>query len=311
MSASDLALLTVAAYFSFYGIFCSVSYATALAVIRQSMANPKAPNGLLIRPTFEAVNIFLAFGTTALVLLFHQTFRPISHTILSILAVALAALALRTCIVLRILYIKDRVADKISPWLFAIASLAMPLSFSAAGIYLLSGRLFWQTHLGGSLAAAAVFGVLAPGLLLINRRANKKYRLGGELFFTLWLLAFGSLVPLVAERSMIHLQSGPIIGIEILSGAGLMALMAQYMGIIKRKLWLAAMAIAFAAPILLAWASRSNLVVGKLTLAPAFGAHTSAAIAISAGFPLFVLGFWLFAKRVSFNKVTKLKADLK
>jgi len=142
-------------------------------------------------------------------------------------------------------------------------------------------------------------GILAPGLLFINRRASKRDRVLGELIFTLWLLALGSVLPLVAEHGAAKLQSGPIIAIQILSGAGLAALVAQYMGIIKKKLWLAASAVALAAPILLAWANRPYLIFGKLNLASAFGAQAFAPVVLvgfAVCFPLIAFGFWLFAK---------------
>lgn len=285
MSFAEASLVVVSVFFSLYALTSAIGTGIALDMIFKPNSKTRARS----RPMWEIANVFLVFGFTALAMVFSKALPKLSSALLSTLAVALIALLLRACSVLVLFYGKPDKASRFWLWLFGIASLAVPLTFAAAGVYLLTGELFWSSILGASLMLAALFSQLGLGWLF----SDGSYWLG-KLAFTAWMLVLGCFLPLAAIHTENTLILWPIAAILALAAIGL----AGILWIKKRKLerYLAAKISLLVIP-LLAWSNHEYLVAGKIKLEDAFSAATYGGgfiIGALLMLPLLAFGFWLF-----------------
>ena len=298
MNLVDTSMILIAALFAIYGLASAVEYG-----IMFKMLGRDEPSRAMFTPLWEVTNVFLVFGFTGLAILFNGALSNLSHQLMGTIGAAIILMLVRACLALSIFYIKTHASvPRWQLWLFAATTFLVPLSFASAGIYLLSGQLFWHTLLGWNLMLAAVAGLSGVGLLIMNRRANLRQRLAGQLAFCVWLLLLGSVLPLVWQHSRANLVLWPLLGLTGLSLLGLGLLGIDLAGRTLVKLWQYAAAVCLATPILLALTNRPYLIAGKLTLASAWGAQTygsAIVIGLAVMLPLLALGGWLFIKLLS------------
>lgn len=295
MSIIDTSVILIACLFGIYGLASAVECGIVLKMLVRGEHQRK-----MFTPLWEITNVYLVFGITALVMLFNNALSRLSHDLLATVGVALVAMLTRACLVLGIFYMKEN--PHVPAWLlwpFATATFLVPLTFAAAGIYLVTGQAFYESWIGSLLELAALVGLAGSGLVFINRREIDKRLLPGELVLAVWFLILGSILPLVATHTASRLAQLPLLGFEVLSGLGLMLILARSMGFKKIRLWQYAGAMCILTPILLAWANRPFLISGKLSLAASFGAQTYASAVIIGSIvmlPLIILGSWLFGR---------------
>jgi len=295
MNMINASVLLISAFFGLYGVASAIECGIVLKMLTRDKASRK-----LFTPIWEITNVFLVFGITSLVMLFNNALTKLSHDLLASLGVGLVAMLARACLILFIFYIKT--GDKLSSWLvwlLALGTFVVPASFASAGIYLLTGQLFWHTAIGWVLMGACVVGLAAVGLLFAERRRSRAGQQIGRLSFAGWLFVLGCALPLSFLHSANYLQQSSITAILGLSAAGLLLMIVSYKKTLMLKLWHYGLCCAFAVPILLAWALRPYLIAGKLSLAEAYGAQSYGSIIIvglAIMLPLIILGFYLFSR---------------
>lgn len=290
----DAALIAITTFFGIYGLACSIECGIAI-----TMLNPLSKARKYFVPLWEVTNVFLIFGFIGLSVLFSHSLSLLSSALLSSLAFGLIALLARSCLGLAIFYVDSKRLRRTLAWLFVVVSFSVPLIFAAAGAYLLTGQLFWQSLTGLFIILATFLGVTAMGLLAVDRSNSQSSLLSNELIFTAWLLVLGSVLPLSAVAAMPHLQKLPLLVISFLGIVGLFLALLKMTARPQLKLWKVAAAITFLAPLLLALANRPYLVAGKVTLAQAYSGQAYVNIFVIGTFvmlPLIALGFWLFWK---------------
>lgn len=299
MSIIDLSLLLIALFFSLYGLACGLECGVGFALLNED--SPRVRK--LFTPFWEITNVFLVFGFTALAVLFNNALASLSHKLVTTLAVALIALLLRGCVVLKVFYLDQGKATKGEARLFVLCNFAIPLSFSAAGIYLLTGQYFWQSSLGLAAFASTVVGLAAVGLSFM-KLAGAKVGTVADALLAFWLLVLGSILPLVIIHTTNNLKSWPVAALAGLSLVGLLSLGINLLVNSKKLLIGVAAIVSLAALPLLAWADRPYLISGKLSLAQAYGAQAYGSVVVAGliiSLPVILLGFWLFYKLVSWQ----------
>jgi cytochrome bd-type quinol oxidase subunit 2 len=237
----------------------------------------------------------LVFGFTTIAMLFNNALQTLSQALLSTLVIGLAALIIRACSVLVIFYWRDDQLPRWLAWLFAICCFTIPLSFAAAGAYLLTGQLFWHSFTGWTLLVAAWLGLVSIGLLTMNPKRSSMW-LPNELVFAGWMIVLGSVLPLAAKLGLAHIQKTPMLFISLLGIGGLTAALVSIKGS-GFRLWRYAVAVGLIAPVLLALANRPYLVGGQIKLEQAFSAASYASaflVGTAIILPLVLLGFYLF-----------------
>ena len=298
MSTIDISLLAVMALLSIYGLACSIECGISLSLLKDKDHGAKN----LFTPLWEVTNVFLVFGLVGVATLFNGALQLISHKLLTTLAVAIFALLLRACVVLAMFYGGQDKFSRPLLWLFSLCNFAIPLSLSAAGVYLLTGQLFWQTSLGVVLMLISLLGLISFGLLFVERDGGVRQQAVGRLVFLAWLLSFGSLLPLISQHTVNMLQKGPIAALTLLAGGGLALVLANTVINLKIKVWQLSGLLSLCVPLLLAWANRPYFLAGGLTLKQAFGAQAFAStflIAAAVLLPFLVLAGYLFLKLFS------------
>lgn len=293
----DSALLITAAFFSLYGIACAMECGVGINLL----LDKKSPSRKYFTPVWELTNTFLVFGFTAFVVLFNNSLQIISHALLSTLVVGLFALLLRSCIVLLMFYVYRGIFPLWGRITFAVTNFAIPLSFSAAGIYLVTGEPFWSSIVGFMLIICVILGIVAIGKLFLDGQSDSKKKWSGLVLYSAWLMVLGSFLPLAIIYSEIGLQKWAVATLDLLSIAGLFMAYLAITDKTKFKLKYYAGFVGLAAPLLMALANRPFLVRGKITLADAYGAASYAGAFLVGSaiiLPLVVLGFWLFIKLI-------------
>ncbi len=296
MSSVNIYMTIIAALFGLYGLCCAAETGAALKILgRDKRASA------LFTPLWEITNVFLVFGFTGVAVIFNGALSSLSHALLSTLAVGLIALLLRGCLALGIFYTHPSDPPRWVVWLFVAANFAIPLSFSAAGAYLLTGQLFWHTLIGWIVMFAAPVSIVSVGLGAVEHYLKSAGRSVAEVIYLIWLLIVGSALPLAVQHTNNLLQKGPIALLTLLSFIGICLVWAQR-AYGWRRTWLFGPLLILVTPILLAWANRPYLVAGKLTLAQSYGAQAfSGAFLIGTAviLPLLAIGFWAFIKLLS------------
>jgi cytochrome bd-type quinol oxidase subunit 2 len=293
MGLAEISALATAVFFAIYGVACGIECGVAVNLL----TDKKMAGRRYFTPLWEVTNVFLVFGVTAVAMLFNNVLESLSSVLFSTLVVGLTALILRACIVLTIFYWRPDKLPRWLAWSFAITCFTIPLSFAAAGAYLLTGQLFWNSFTGWIVMASAFLGILSIGMSTIKTERKSDFPLP-ELIFTGWMVILGSVLPLVAKISYPGLQKLPLALLSLLCIGGLGYALAAITNS-NRKLWHYAVVIGFSAPLLLAWACRPFLIYGKATLETAFSAGSYAGaflVGTAIIFPLIILGFWLFYK---------------
>ncbi len=294
MSYIDISVIPISLLFAIYGLAAAVEYGIVTRMLVADNASKR-----MFTPLWEITNVYLVFGFTALAILFNNALITLSHDLISTLSIALFAMLVRASVGLGIFYMRHgEEVPKGLLWLFALTTYLVPLGFTGAGAYLLTGRPFWQSPLGLIIVSTALLGLLTVGLM-ITSQAKKSFSIA-ELLFSVWMLFLGCVLPLSILHNTDSQQNWPVIAVVVIAASGLGLQFSKYLYKSKKiPLIYYSIAAFMAIPPLLAWNNRPFLIAGKQTLAMAFGAQTYAsAVVIGLGvmLPLIIFGSWLFLK---------------
>jgi len=291
----DGSVLIISVLFGLYGLASAVEYGIVIKMLRRDEASKK-----MFTPLWEVTNVFLVFGFTGLAMLFNGALTRLSSALMATLGVAITAMLIRACLVLYIFYMNSE--QKISGptlWLFSGTTFLVPITFTSAGIYLLSGKLFWQSLLGIVLMLMAIGGLSSIGLLILGRKSTPRQQLSAKLLFVGWLWLIGCLLPLVTLHTTNTLNKTSLLGLIALAACGLGLMLLEFVQDKNLKMWRYGALSALLVPTVLAWAGRPYLIAGKLTLNQAYGAQTyGSAVVIGMAIltPLILVGFYIFAR---------------
>ncbi len=293
MSLAEAAYLVATGFFAIYGLLVALECGV---VLRQALSGNNT-SGKLFTPVWEVTNVFLVFGFTTVAMLFSDSLSLLSDSLMPILLIGLAAILTRACLVLSLFYIKPKTRLGTYAWLLVFLNFLIPAVFIAAGAYLLSGQLFWQTVYGVSLFISGLVGVETIGLLYADRHSQTKKRSGYSLA-VIWLLLLGCGLPLALVHDGYFFPKWLAISLLATTVIGLLlAYNDSRSG--KNLLWIYSPLAGLAAVFLLAISNWPYLVYGQLKLEDAFTGQAYAGfflIASLALLPLLILGGWLFVK---------------
>lgn len=292
---AEVSLLISATFFALYGLACAVECVIGLNLL----LDKKAPAGKYFTPGWELTNVFLVLGLSSFAVLFNGSLEIISSALLSTLAVGLIALLARSCVVLFLFYAPK---DTFPLWgriIFAVTNFTIPLSFSAAGVYLLTGEPFWSSIVGYMLMISVILGIVATGKLFLDGSTDAKKKWSGLVLYSAWLMVLGSFLPLAIIYSGIDLQKWAVAALDLLSITGLFIAYLVITEKIKFKLKYFAGFIGFVTPLLLALSNLPFLLRDKITVADAYGASSYAGAFLVGSaiiLPVVLLGIWVFLK---------------
>lgn len=266
MSVADGYILVISTYFGLYAVACSVKCASSLELLGHS-----GPVKAIFSPLWEASNVFLVLGLIAMAVAFQKAWQPLGHALLGTLAGAF--IALLASIGLGLALSRSDGASQALKRLFVLFSFAAPLSFAAAGIYLVTGRYFWQSPAGWMLIIATTLGLPTVGWMLLSRVRKTAGPPLLEQAYLLWLVMLGSALPFAIKHSSSLLQTAPLQLITLASLLSICLVFLKYAYGLRRT-WLLGPLLFLAVPILLAWANRPYIISGQLALSQAYQAHT-------------------------------------
>jgi len=160
MNAELAVLLVILAAFSVYNVLSGMELGVALMRLGPRLA-PVLPSKRVFTPRWELTNILLIAGAAGLTMRFGDATADIAEATWPVLAVGLLALLLRAGVLMYLFASRAKPGGRLPNYVFALASLVVPLSLGSAGIYMLTGEPFWQTVVGASLFASLLAGLLA------------------------------------------------------------------------------------------------------------------------------------------------------
>lgn len=294
MNLIDASLLIISGLFGVYALAAAVEY----GIVLKMLANDKVARRMFT-PLWEITNVFLVFGFTGLAILFNGALSSISHQLLVLLAIAIVSLLLRASIVLSVFYVRsDGVAPAWLVWLFSALTMLIPLIFAAAGVYFLTGQMFWQSLLGVVLLITSLAGLSAVGLNIVNRHLSAgRQHLMTQLSAVVWLMLLGSVLPIVVLHSANNLSLTGLLILALSAGSALGLMLLDFLRISLIKSWQALSLLCVAAPSILAWSDRPYLISGHLRLTMAYGAASygsAMVIGLAIMAPLILGGLYVF-----------------
>lgn len=300
MHIYDIMLLIVALFFGIYGCLSGLEFGVAIARLVSNKKNANRNVANLFTPLWEITNVFLVFGFTGFTVFFNNALGPISQAILTTLSVAIIALLLRACLVLYIFYYKDTLGAHWTNLLFALCSYLVPLSFGAAGIYLLTGQLFWQSLLGWTFFAVLSLGLLSLGFGMAAYVVGQAHPRLRYLRFQCTFLT--GLAGGIVLQTLTNKYQPRLINYAFITFIGVIDLMVvvSIAFVLTRHsralVWLMSIA-AVVSPPLLALANRPYLSFPNITLAVAYGAQAygmATLVGTAIILPVILLGLGLF-----------------
>ena len=297
------AVVLVAAMFSVYVWLSTIEFGIALLRMWPKLDTGKLVNRLFT-PMWEVTNVFLVFGFTGVAILFNNALPTIAQAVLSTLVVGLTALLVRAITVLYVFYYKpDEAGVTVPNFLFAVTSFLVPASFTAVGIYMITGQVFWQTTSGWVLMLSATALLFAMALSFVYWRsgdqATPRLQWLTRIAVGLFALLGAVVLQLVVPDKIPHLASLPLAIFVILAAATVLweaALLTTKRA--DHGMWWYLSLVTLASPFLFAFANWPWLVYGSYTLQEAFGAQAyglEVIIGMAVIFPVMIIGWALLA----------------
>jgi cytochrome bd-type quinol oxidase subunit 2 len=249
------------------------------------------PVGKLFTPVWEVANVFLVLAFALFAIVFRHATSTLYHSAWGLGLLALDALVIRACLITRPKVPAGMNAANI---LLVLSCLITPVLFSATGIPLLTGDVFWHSSTGWVLLGLLVLTqlMLAVGFVYYRagRHATNKLRWASRLFvFTYAAVVAIDLQAAVTHMSP-HLSSLPYALFVMLVACSIlweMALLTTKRS--DRAMWWYMSGVVAIAPLLLALANRPWLMYGRYTLAQGYVGGAVGATAVFGGFVLLVV----------------------
>lgn len=291
------AFIIVLLFFSVYAWSSSVAVGMGLLRLFPHLSPLSARR---IVPYWEIGLIFLFGGAAGLVLLFHAAWVSVPNDVLAVLVVALVALVIRSVQLLLLSFRNQGTGHTAFNYIFAVASMVLPLSLGAGGISALTGHPFWQTGTGWTFFATLIVWTLALSVSFIDflsgARATIRMRMSSRVLTLLYGAIVGVVLVQVLWATDSHLLTLPFSYFAILAAGGVLW---QSVAVIARRewrMWWYLSFVAFSGPLLLGLANYPYLTFSDFTLVQAYSSSPAGLLPIIALAVSFVvaLGIGLF-----------------
>ncbi len=303
MPVINIALFLVMLLFGCYASLSAFELSIALLKLLPGNAKLADKNKQYFTPIWEITNVFLVFGFTSFVVFFNRAVVPISELVLTVLGVGLTALLIRAAVVLYGYYYKNSQGITTANILFVLSSITVPLSFTAAGITLLTGKQFYCNNMGWSLILTSVAGLLTLATsfaLYIHRKDQHIFLYQICMFVALMYSILAAVTIQISTHSVDdRLISWPFL---FWSGLVILSFITIALTVLYKKLqmlWMYFALLTLVTPVLLAFSNVPYLAFPNLQIQPSYGAEAygaAAIIGLAAIFPIIALGFFLFTR---------------
>ena len=269
MDTELVLLLTILTSFSLYGLLSGVELGVALMRVEPRLA-PIAPSKRVFTPKWEVTNVLLVLGCLGMYVLSSDAAEQILEDAWPVLLVGLVALVIRALLLAYLFLHKSKPGGQLLNYIFATVCLVVPLSLGAAGIYMVTGELFWRTGVGLTLFGCLLVGLLALGISFVYYVGGPKSPRGVVGLSRLLNMALAGLVAIVLLGVLSgggsHLFNLSYAYLAIIA-AGIVLAQSVFMASGKEwRMWWCLAAVAALAPFLLGLANYPFLVFPSVSL---------------------------------------------
>lgn len=275
MGLMEYSVLITALFFAAFAVTGSITAALSARMLWPvKVLNSGAD--IFSTPLWELTNLYLLLGFSSAAVLFGSAFNLFAGGFFYILALAVSLQVLRF---ITYLYIFYKNAWRPILWLYPVIAYGALIGFIAAGAFLLTGSYFWDSLLGWVIMVSGFWGCLAVGFTVINRTASSKARYIADLFFLIWMLFAGSVLPLTSQKSGVSWRSDYLILLVVVCFIALVVVGIKLLRNNIKPPWRLVVLVGVAVPVLLAQANAPYLINRQLTITEALGADSYAKVA--------------------------------
>jgi hypothetical protein len=232
-------------------------------------------------PIWEISNSILILALVSFLFLFHHQIQITVRSLRSTLIVALAVFIVRAgayCYVH--FFIKNRPLPVGLAILLILTFLAIPLIIGAAGIYMLTGVSFWQTHASITMSVALLLGTISMSLAFIwyqlHRFTPRLLRMLARSCVASFCIVSAIPLQITINHAQGHLLRGPYDILILLLSAIAIAQVGLWLLHRESMILLYLSGVVVCAPILWGLANRPYLFFPNASLSQAYGYSTEA-----------------------------------
>lgn len=231
---------------------------------------PKESSKKVFTPRWEITNLLLVIGCVGMFALSPEVVDLVVQNVWPVLFVGLMALFVRAALLVYLFVHKSAPGGKMLNYLFATVSLVVPLSLGAAGIYMVTGSLFWETSVGLTLFLSLFIGMLALGSGFVYYVGRQKAPQGVVVVSRLLNMALAGVVAIVLLGVLngggSHLLNLSYAYLAVIA-AGIVLAQSVFMASGKEwRMWWCMAAVAILSPFLLGLANYPYLIYPEVML---------------------------------------------
>lgn len=269
MSAELVSWLAVLTAFGLYGLLSGVELGVALMRVEPRLA-PVKLSKKVFTPRWEITNVLLLLGCLGMFSVSPEAAEVIIRDAWPILLVGLAALVLRAALLAYLFVHKSAPGGRLLNYLFAAVSLVVPLSLGAAGIYMVTGDLFWESSIGLTLFGSLLVGMLGLGFGFVYYVGGTKAPQGVVMLSRLFSMALAGILAVILLSVLngggSHLFNLSYSYLAVIA-AGIVLAQSVFMASGKEwRMWWCLAGLAILAPFLLGLANYPYLIFPEVTL---------------------------------------------
>ncbi len=261
-------LIITCLLFSFVGVALSVEIGHCLVAVQPKLTSKSTDNVLTNYSSWVILDTLLELLILGILTLVTYSYFVFNNSITWFLVISLLALFIKTS---NMTFIHHRYKK---PWLnksYLLFSYITVISLGSLGVYLVTGKQFWQTSVGWTLIVTILLGVTVTGLSYINRTSalDKSIKLKQllQLIFVFWLLFMGFVYPIVLQ----HYNSSLIgISLSIMEAVVIGGVIGYTISTIQQKkpheLYQYCFLISLLVTFLIGWNNRPYLILGRIPI---------------------------------------------
>jgi hypothetical protein len=272
---SEIIFLIICLLFSVIGVVLSIELGYCLVSLQPKLASKSTDNGFTNYSMWLVMDTLLELLIVSSLILINYSYIIINNSVSWFLIIALISLIIKTSNMTFLHRGYKKVWIKKS---YLIFSYITALSLGSIGIYLVTGKQFWQSIVGLTLLIAMILGLTLIGLSYFNRTSVlvKKIKLKQllQILFVLWLVVIGFVYPVALQ----HYNSA-IIGtsLSVMEAVILGGVIGYTISTIQQKkpqeLYQYCFVIGILVTFLIGWNNRPYFISGKTTVAQILRLH--------------------------------------
>jgi hypothetical protein len=264
---SNVILIIIALLYSVLGIVFAIELGELFLLVNPRSGIDKKPLASTSHAWKMVYSVLLILSISVFALLFH-TKLPINRSLNWLLLITIILL-FEKAIFRRIF--RGNLKYKNGNYKLLISSYLILLSYSAIGIYFITGKQFWDTFVGWVLIVTVFLGISIISLSYINRKPTLIDRPSRKQFllilFSLWCIFLGYLFPIAFAHYNINLIGTSLTVLEAVIVVSFVSyLVVNFMQKKPHELYQYVFLMAFLTPIALAWNNHPYLVSLRIKL---------------------------------------------